>query len=123
LVLAVTIVTLPTGGAVYDHMLLLPTIFWLYAQEEEVLRAGRMLRLFVVLAGVALVWQWIAACFVSVLAWFVPSWRHAAQLLVLPLRTAAPFPFALLAVLTYFAVRRLLHWIPASEKEIPAMAA
>jgi len=107
LALAVTIVTLPTGGAVYDHVLLLPAILWLYSGRDQVLRAARPLRVFVLLGLVALTWQWIAACAVDVLIWLLPAWRNAAQLLVFPLRTAAPLPFAVLAALVYFAIRTL----------------
>ncbi|HWX92451.1 MAG TPA: glycosyltransferase family 87 protein [Terriglobales bacterium] len=107
LALVITIVTLPTGGAVYDHILLLPAILWLYSNRDQILRAARPLRLFVVLGLIALSWQWIAACLVDILVWPTPGWRSAAQPLVFPLRTAAPLPFAVLAALVYFAIGTL----------------
>lgn len=107
LTMAITIVTLPTGGAVYDHILLLPAILWLYSGRDQVLRATRPLRLFVVLGLIALGWQWIAACAADAFVWLMPGWRHAGELLVLPLRTAAPLPFPVLAALLYFAVGML----------------
>jgi hypothetical protein len=117
LALAVTIVTLPTGGAVYDHVLLLPAILWLYSNRDQILRAARSLRLFVVLGLIALSWQWIAAGLVDILVWAIPGWSSAAQLLVFPLRTAAPLPFAVLAALIYFAIGTLRSYAhePATQ--------
>jgi hypothetical protein len=123
LALAVTVVTLPTGGAVYDHILLLPAILWLYSRRDEVLRATRTLRLFVILGLVALAWQWITACVVDALVWWTPAWRDPAQLLVFPLRTAAPLPFAILAALTYFAVRTLPGHAAVASPETHPLAA
>lgn len=119
---AITIATLPTGGAVYDHILLLPAILWLYSGRDQVLRAGRALRVFVVLGLVALAWQWIAACAVVVLVWLMPAWRNAGELLVFPLRGAAPFPFAVLASLLYFAIG-MLRRDERVEAGEPAVAA
>ncbi len=107
LALAVTVATLPTGGAVYDHILLLPAILWLYSNRDQILRASRTLRLFVVLGLIALSWQWIAACVVDIVVWLMPAWRSAAELLLFPLRTAAPLPFAVLTALVYFAIGTL----------------
>lgn len=123
LALAVTIVTLPTGGAVYDHVLLLPAILWLYSSRDRVLRAARPLRVFVLLGLIALAWQWIAACAVGALVWLMPAWRNAAQLLVFPLRAAAPFPFAVLAALLYFAIRMLRGDAHVEAAERSALAA
>src|SRR5439155_23723242 len=39
-VLAVTVVVAPTGGAVYDQIILLPAIVWLGFRRAEVLKAG-----------------------------------------------------------------------------------
>lgn len=118
LALTVTIVTLPTGGAVYDHILLLPAMLWLYSNRDQILRASRALRLFVVLGLIALSWQWIAACVVDIVVWLMPAWRSAAPLLVLPLRTAAPLPFAVLAALIYFAIGTLRGYAqePAAQR-------
>jgi hypothetical protein len=121
--LAVTIATLPTGGAVYDHILLLPAILWLYSKRDQILRASRMLRVFVVLALIALSWQWIAACMVDIVVWVVPAWRSAAQSLLLPLRTAAPLPFALLAALVYFAIGTLRSDAQEPARQTSAIAA
>jgi len=123
LALAVTIVTLPTGGAVYDHILLLPALLWLYSNRDQILRASRTLRLFVVLGLIALSWQWIAACLVDIMVWLMPAWRSSGQLLVLPLRTAAPLPFAVLAALVYFAIGTLREHAQEPARQTSAMAA
>jgi hypothetical protein len=120
--LAVTVMTLPTGSAVYDHILLLPGLFWLGSHREEVVRAGRPLRLLLVVALLALAWPWIGACLVDVLVWIVPAWRGTAQLLVLPLRTAAPLSFALLAALTFFVLQRSANGDSELRQEVPALA-
>ena len=123
LAMAVMIVTLPTGGAVYDHLLLLPAVLWLYSSRDQVLRAGRPLRVYVLLGVITLAWQWIAACVVDVLVWLVPAWRSAGELLVFPLRAAAPFPFAALAALSYFAIGMLRSDEGVAAGEQSAVAA
>lgn len=105
LVLAVTVLLLPTGGAVYDQVILLPSVFWLWSRREEILGAGIPLRVLGWAAAVAMSWQWIAACAVAVASLVFPALASNPAVLVLPTRMAAPLPFVLLALLSFFAVR------------------
>jgi len=104
LVLAVTVLLLPTGGAVYDQVVLLPAIFWLWSRRGEIL-AGRLSgRVLAWAAMVAIAWQWITACGVALMSFLLPAWAHRPAALVFPARMAAPTPFGLVALLSIFAI-------------------
>jgi hypothetical protein len=104
-VLAVTVIVLPTGGAVYDQVVLIPAIFWLGSRWREIFRASRPMRLLALAGVVTLFWQWLMACAVALgsVAW--PQWARSPAVVVFPTRMAAPFPFVVLALLSFFAVR------------------
>jgi hypothetical protein len=106
-VLAVTVILAPTGGAVYDQVVLLPAILWLGFRRGEILNASRPVRVLALAAVVALCWQWFTACGVAVASVFSPLWAGNPAVVVFPARMAAPLPFVLLALLSFFIVRIL----------------
>jgi len=105
--LAVTVMLAPTGGAVYDQVILIPALCYLTFRRAEILNASRPIRVLVLAAGFALGWQWIVACGVALASLFFPSWATRPEILVLPTRMAASVPFALLALMSFLAVRVL----------------
>lgn len=107
LVLAVTAILLPTGDAVYDQVILLPAIFWLWSRRYEIARASRPVRVLALAALVALFWQWIMACAVALISLVSPRWAHSPAVLVFPTRMAASLPFVVTAILAFFAVKFL----------------
>jgi hypothetical protein len=95
--LAISVVVLLPGQAVYDHILLLPGVLLLLRVEaESVLRNG-VGRFTLALTGAAIGWHWIAALAVVAMSLFAGSLSDAWVLL--PIRTAAAIPFAVLACL------------------------
>lgn len=102
--LAVTVMLAPTGGAVYDQVILVPAICCLSLRRAEILNASRPIRVLALAALFTLGWQWVVACAVAVGSVLFPSWTRSPEILVLPTRMAAPVPFALLALLSFFAV-------------------
>jgi hypothetical protein len=106
-VLAITVMVAPTGGAVYDQVVLIPAILWLGFRRAEILNASRPMRVLALIAVVALGWQWILACGVALASLFSPAWASSRAVLVFPTRMAAPLPFVLLALLSFFVMRDL----------------
>ena len=106
-ILAVTVVLAPTGGAVYDQVVLLPAICWLGFRRAEILNASRPMRVLALAALVALCWQWFVACGVALASLISPVWTRNPAVLVFPTRMAAPLPFVLLALLSFFVVKLL----------------
>ncbi|HEY1658643.1 MAG TPA: glycosyltransferase 87 family protein [Candidatus Sulfotelmatobacter sp.] len=104
-VLAVTIILSPTGGAVYDQVILIPAIFWLGARRAALLGGGFPIRVEWFAAVIVMSWQWFAASAVALLSVFFPVWARRPAVLVFPTRMAAPLPFAILALLSFFAVK------------------
>lgn len=106
-VLAVTVILAPTGGAVYDQVVLLPAICWLGLRRSEILNASRPMRVLALAALVALCWQWFVACGVALASLVSPGWAKNPAVLVFPTRMAAPLPFAILALMLFFVVKLL----------------
>ncbi len=106
-VLVATVLLAPTGGAVYDQIVLIPAFAWLAFHRAEILNARRVVRVLAILAVCALCWQWVAACGVALVALFFPVWATNPSVVVFPERTAAPLPFVLMVLLAFFVVRVL----------------
>lgn len=106
-VLAVTVILEPYGGAVYDHVILVPAIAWLAFRRAEILNGSLPMRVLALIAIFAIGWQWILACGVAVMSLVSSIPENSPAVLVLPTRMAAPLPFVLLALLSFFAVRVL----------------
>ena len=118
LVLAVTALLLPSGVAVYDQIILLPAIFWLWSRRGEISKTTVPVRVLAVAAVVALFWQWVVACGVAVASLVSPLWASTPFVLVLPVRMAASLPFVVMALLGVFAVR-MMQRAPHLPKESP----
>ncbi len=120
LVLSVTALLLPTGGAVYDQIVLLPAIFWIWSRRADILRASPPVRLLLLVGFFALFWQWMTACAVAIISLIVPAWTRNPAVLVFPTRMAASLPFVVFAILAWLAVR---YWgVSAERDEVSAPA-
>jgi len=106
-VLAVTVILAPTGGAVYDQVILLPGTLWLVCRRAEILNASRPMRVLVLSAVIALGWQWVLSCGVALASLVSPVWARTPAVIVFPTRMAASFPLVLLALLSFFVVREM----------------
>ena len=106
-VLATTAVVLPSTIAVYDQFLLLPAVLWLCERRDLILRGSFAVRVLALLAIGTVTWQWLAACGLVLTRLIVPASVHSPKLLLLPLRTAASVPFAIVALLCFTTLRRM----------------
>src|SRR5579862_5046004 len=106
-VLAVTVLLAPTGGAVYDQVVLIPALCYLSFRRAEILNASRPIRVLALATLFALAWQWFVACGVTLASLFLKSVASTPGILVLPTRMAAPVPFAVLALLSFFVMKVL----------------
>jgi Glycosyltransferase family 87 len=101
--LAVTTITLLPGQSVCDHIILLPGIF-LIACRYESFRSSRIFRALFAVGAAVLFWPWLSALGLIVLRPLLqPETFYSKALFVLPLRTAAAFPFVVLALLVVAA--------------------
>ncbi len=100
LLLALTTITLVPGQSVCDHIILLPGIFLLAGRDES--RPRTMAARALLMMGAALVvWPWLAAMGLLAIRPFVsPEVFYSKAVFALPLRTAAAFPFVVVAGLT-----------------------
>jgi hypothetical protein len=97
--LAITTITLLPGQSVCDHVILLPGIFFLVSRSQW-LQATPTFRAMLAIGAAVLLWPWIAATALIVMRFFLrPEVFFSKALFALPLRTAAPFPFLVLALL------------------------
>jgi hypothetical protein len=100
--LAIGVVVLLPGQSVYDHILLLPGILLLLRLEllrgeGRAIPRTRTAALVLTLTAASIAWQWIAALGVVGASFFVSGLSEFWALL--PVRTAASIPFAVLACL------------------------
>jgi len=108
LLLCIATITMLPGQAVHDHVILLPGIF-LIARPPNALVSNRVWKVVVALAVAVFVWPWTTAIGLVALRPFLSSQVfHSKAIFALPLRTAAVFPFMVLAllVLSYRARER-----------------
>lgn len=99
LLLAITAIAVLPGQSVCDHIILLPGIF-LLASREPPQRSSPIFRALLALGIAVLLWPWVAS--VSLIALrplLSPELFDSKAVFVLPLRTAAPFPFVVLGLL------------------------
>jgi hypothetical protein len=94
--LTIGVVVLLPGQAVYDHILLLPGVLLLLIKDKPALRTG-VARVILALTATAIAWQWIAAVAVVAVSFFAANLSDTWTLL--PIRTAASVPFAVLVCL------------------------
>jgi len=97
--LALTTITLVPGQSVCDHVILLPGIFLLACRNKSH-NSTKIFRALFAMGAAVVLWPWLAAAGLIVLRPFLrPEVFYSKALFVLPLRTAAPFPFLVLALL------------------------
>jgi hypothetical protein len=107
--LAVSVVLFPSGVAVYEHVLLLPALLWLYMHRQEFLKADGPRCWLAYALVAALLWPWVTACILVIATGLVlPSFRNMIDVLV-PVRMAAPLPFLVLALMGFSVVRKLAN--------------
>jgi hypothetical protein len=97
--LALTTLTLVPGQSVCDHIILLPGIFLLASKRDQLMSVPILKKILLTGFAIAL-WPWIAAFSLVLLR---PVMSHdvfcSKAVFALPLRTAAAFPFVVLAAL------------------------
>jgi len=105
LVLAATVVTIPTF-APYNQLLLLPAIFLLLRNCEEIWQSGWAQRAAVIICFLTVGWPWLVAASLTLVSAVLPvekiesAWQ-------LPLYTSLEIPIAVLALLAVYARKRL----------------
>ncbi len=103
--------TTPPGQSVCDHVILLPGIFLLACRNQSH-NSTRIFRVLFAMGAALLLWPWLAAVGLVILRPFLrPELFYSRALLALPLRTAASFPFVVLALLVV-AIRATAHEPP-----------
>jgi len=101
LLLAVTCVAILPGQAIYDHVILIPGILLLLRDQEKLRNAGRVPRALLAAGALVVLWPWSAAFALLVTRLIAQSIFDSYGIFVLPIRTAASLPFAVLALLAY----------------------
>jgi len=104
LVMAVTVLVLPSTVAVYDQFLLFPAVVWLCMRRKDYW-SRVPLRLVAGITAAALGWQWLAASAMVILSLVAPEIVHRPGALLIPLRTAASVPFGVVGLMTFVALR------------------
>jgi Glycosyltransferase family 87 len=98
LLLTITVITLLPGHAVYDHIVLLPGILLIALSWPSFAEHRPLFRVLLCVTAFVVFWQWICAPVVIALQ-PVRSPHLFADVILLPIRTAASIPFAVFAVL------------------------
>ena len=99
LLLAVTSVVLLPGQAIYDHVILIPGILLVFRYRSQLLNAGRVSRALLLAGALILLWPGISALVLLTLRpWLSPRLFYSTTVLALPIRTATPLPFMVLAL-------------------------
>jgi hypothetical protein len=105
--LATTVLVLPSAIAIYDHLLLLPGALWLYTHRDRILRGSLAFRMLTLITIAVVSWQWFAAIGLVLLHQVSPAIMRMPAVQLLPLRTQASVPFALMAMLCFVAFQEL----------------
>jgi hypothetical protein len=99
LLLAITTITLLPGQSVFDHIILLPGIFML-ASRKQPPDPNPIFRALLAVGTAVLLWPWVTSLgLIALRPLLTPGQFYSQAVFVLPLRTAAPFPFVVLALL------------------------
>jgi Glycosyltransferase family 87 len=97
--LAVSVVTIPMGNAVYDHILIIPAVLLLLSKWQLVRTRTVKNRLLLWTCVAVFAWQWITGTLVFLSEFFWPGLIRSAVILSAPLRTQPSMPFAVIALL------------------------
>lgn len=103
LIIAVSVLVLPSTIAIYDQFLLFPAVVWLYARRERYWTRIPLRWLAGITAG-ALAWQWVGACAILVIALVAPAVGGRPETLLIPLRTASSVPFGVVGLISFVAL-------------------
>jgi hypothetical protein len=110
LLLAVTVVVVLSGQAVYDHILLLPGILLLASHWRE-LSTNRVTKGLLTIGALVLFWPWIAACSLILLKPIFSDDRlFSKTIFFLPIYFAVALPFLVLAPLVLAIRDRRNAW-------------
>jgi hypothetical protein len=115
--LLLSVLVLLPGQAVYDHILLLPSVLLLLQATRTLNRGRQPIRFLLVLTGLAISWQWIAALAVVTASLFVGRGALSDFWVSLPVRTAASAPFALAGAFGLIFGGRILGQKPLGLNE------
>jgi hypothetical protein len=107
LLLATTVLLLPSTIAIYDQFLLLPAALWLYTNRSLILRGSMVFRMLTLITVAAVAWQWFWSLALILIHWMAPSLARGPAILLLPFRTAASTPFAITAMLCFVAYQKI----------------
>lgn len=101
-ILSITAITILPGQAVYDHLILIPAILLFVRFRKVLADAGPVPRILLWIGTFLLCWPWIASLGLIALRPILPSAIFSSSaFLSLPIRNAAPLPFAVLALLAW----------------------
>ncbi len=115
LLLAISSITILPGQAVYDHIILLPGTLFLLRDWRQLSAAGRIPRTVVIVGAIVLFWPYASAfALIAIRPLLTPQQFFSPVFFSFPIRTAASFPFAVLALLTY-ALRVRLTSTPTAS--------
>jgi hypothetical protein len=117
LLLATTVLILPSTIAIYDQVLLLPGALWLYTHRSLILRGSLVFRMLTLITMAAVSWQWFWSIGLILIHWTAPSLARGAATLLLPFRTAASTPFAITALLCSVAFQKI--WTQSGNAASP----
>jgi hypothetical protein len=115
--LAVTVLVFPSSVAVYDHILLLPAIVTLLSRRTIVFSGTVPLRALGVATAAAFSWQWFASAGMTLYS--LLSIKLSSHWMTLPVRMAASFPFAVVALWLFLLWKGNLR-DPAKPAKSPA---
>jgi hypothetical protein len=97
--LAATIVTIPTGDSVYDHIFLIPGLLILISGCPDIVNRSGISRALGLTAAVVFGWQWITGTLLFLFDVIWPGLIRSSYVLSAPLRTQPAMPFVVLALL------------------------
>lgn len=97
-VLTLTVLALPMGDAVYEHILLVPGLLVIYLHRHQLFQPRGPRRWLAVLFQIVLFWQWLAAWGVVIAGQITPGLLAGSSAILLPLRLAVPLPFLVLGL-------------------------
>jgi hypothetical protein len=118
--LALTAITVLPGQAVYDHVILLPGILLLACRKEQG-HQGPIFRLLLLVAAGVLLWPWLASLGLIALRPFIGTEQfYSSAVFALPLRTAGPLPFTVLALLALALRKQLRRQSGSISTSLPA---
>jgi Glycosyltransferase family 87 len=113
--LLTTVVTIPTGDSVYDHIFIIPGVLLLMAHVREIVGQSRVARGLLLITTAVFAWQWTSGTLVFVVDLIWRGFIRSPSILSAPLRTQPSMPFALLALLGL----RVFHYFGQSQRPLP----